>query len=46
MTIFTRHSARAFALIAGAVILTTTASAQQFGTADQAKAMLNKAVPL
>jgi len=44
MTILARLPARAFALIAGAVILTTAASAQQFGTADQAKAMLNKAV--
>ena len=44
MTILSRHTARAFALIAGAVILTTAASAQQFGTADQAKTMLNKAV--
>ena len=35
---------RAITLIAGAVILTTAALAQQFGTADQAKAMLTKTV--
>jgi hypothetical protein len=31
-------------LIAGITILATAASAQQFGTADEAKAMLTKAI--
>ena len=43
MTILARaHTACAVALIAGAAMFATTASAQQFGTADEAKAMLMK----
>jgi hypothetical protein len=45
MTILARtHIASAIALIAGAAILATTAFAQQGGTAEEAKAMLDKAV--
>jgi signal transduction histidine kinase len=45
MTILARvHCACAIALIAGATICATAASAQQFGTADEAKAMLAKTV--
>ena len=45
MTLLARaQTACAIAFIAGAAILTTAASAQQFGTADQAKAMLTKTV--
>jgi hypothetical protein len=45
MTILARaHTACAVALIAGAAMFTTAASAQQFGTADEAKAMLAKTV--
>jgi hypothetical protein len=45
MTILARvHSACAVAMIAGAAIFATAASAQQFGTADEAKAMLAKTV--
>ena len=45
MTILARaHTACAVALIAGAAMFATAASAQQFGTADEAKAMLKKAV--
>ena len=45
MTTLSRvHSACAAALIAGAAIFATTASAQQYGTADEAKAMLAKTV--
>ena len=45
MTILARtHIARAIALIAGAAILATAAFAQQGGTAEEAKAMLVKAV--
>ena len=44
MTILARAHACAIALIAGAAILATAAFAQQGGTAEEAKAMLNKAV--
>ena len=45
MTILARtHTARAIALIAGAAFLATSASAQQFGTAAEAKTMLEKTV--
>jgi signal transduction histidine kinase len=45
MTILARaHTACVIALIAGAAMLATAASAQQFGTADEAKAMLAKTV--
>jgi hypothetical protein len=45
MTLLTRvHSACAVALIAGTAIFATAASAQQLGTADEAKAMLTKTV--
>jgi hypothetical protein len=45
MTFLARaRSACAIALTAGAAIFATAASAQQFGSADEAKAMLNKAV--
>ena len=45
MTILARaHTACAVALIAGAAMFATAASAQQFGTADEAKAMLAKTV--
>jgi hypothetical protein len=45
MTILARtHIACAIALIAGAAILATAAFAQQGGTAEEAKAMLVKAV--
>ena len=45
MTVLARaQTTCAIAFIAGAAILTTAASAQQFGTADQAKAMLTKTV--
>ena len=45
MTFLTRvHSACVVALIAGAAVFATVASAQQFGTADEAKAMLAKTV--
>ena len=45
MTILARaHTACAVALIASAAMFATAASAQQFGTADEAKAMLKKAV--
>jgi len=44
MTLLTNvRSACAVALVAGATVLATAASAQQFGTADEAKAMLTKA---
>ena len=44
MTILARAHACAIALIAGAAILATAAFAQQGGTAQEARAMLDKAV--